>query len=402
MKIANYFLIALASLGLFACGDDDKDVVQEDKGPSSIYVSLSLGGNTAKAAAPVDSLTADSVNVKSVLINITDNGGNVVATKTIAKDSNLNSDWYNLTTPGVGFKFINIPQSIANVHVYGNPGNAVVNNVINTTIAQQQGSSVIYYGMTSTLTPIVPEPINPNPTEGQTYTANVTIAPIVARMQISNISFQSSGSTQFSRTINGDINTATVEWTGFSATLKGIYFNNFYYQYNKPGVLATLMQNTTFQGNIQNGQWLFNNVNPAQNATAYASYSNYTTSYQDMPLYTKGKVYAFNFFPGTTIPTIHLDLANLAITTLTSTDTNVFNPSLFPNERFGNIVNFYKNGVTLMQPSDFVAGTIYNMNIQVIPILDNDLGNIQYNILVHVTIAPWNEETIVPGFNVNQ
>ena len=31
--------------------------------------------------------------------------------------------------------------------------------------------------------------------------------------------------------------------------------------------------------------------------------------------------------------------------------------------------------------------------------LDNDLGNVQYNVLVHVTIAPWNEETIEEGDN---
>ena len=401
MKIKTSFFIALTSLFLFACSNDND--TQEDNKPSSLYVSLAMGTEaTVRTTAPVDSLGKESINVSSILINITDGSGNVVASKTVVKDTNLNSDWYNLTTPNVGLKFINISHPIAAVYVYGNPGTAVTNNTIATTLDNQQGSGVLYYGMTTDLTTIVTEPVEPNPTEGETYKASVTIAPIVARMQVNKISFKSAGSTQFTRTINGVATSATVAWTGFTASLKGIYFNNFYYQYNGPANYATLMQNTTFQGSIQNGQWLFNNVSPALNATNYASYSNYTTAYQDLPLSTPKKTYAFNFFPGTTIPTIHLDLANLSITTLTSTNNDVFNPTLFPNERFGNIVSFYKNGVTLMTAADFVAGTIYNMDIEVIPILDNDLGNIQYNILVYVTIAPWAEQTIVPGFNVNQ
>lgn len=401
MKIVNYLSFALITLGLVACSNDD-DALNNNE-PSSVNISLAIGGQEdLRYSAPVDSLTKESINVSSVLINIVDGTGTVVATKTITKSTDLNSDWYNLTTPGLGLKFINIPQSISSVYVYGNPGTAVTGNAVSTTLDKQQGSAVLYYGMTSTLTPITPEPVEPNPTEGKTYNASVTIAPIVARMQISSISFEESGTTTFTRVINGQTQSATLNWTGFSGDLKGIYFNNFYYGYTALGNYNTLLQNTTFQSNILNGQWLFNNVSPAQNATAYASYSNYTTAYQNLPLYTKGKVYAFNFFPGTTIPTIHLDLANLKISSFTSSNTDVFNPSLFTNERFGNIVNYFKNGVTLMVPGDFVAGTIYNMDIKIIPVLDNDLGNVQFNILVHVTIAPWAEQTIVPGFNVNQ
>lgn len=401
MKIVNYFLLAVATIGLFACSNDDDNNAGGNES-ASVSVSLSLGGNTLRTAAPVDSLTSDSINISSVLINIADGNGSVVATKTIVKDNVLNSDWYNLTTPGKGLKFINIPQSIASVYAYGNPGSAVSNNTVDTNLADQQGSNVLYYGSTNTLTPIQDEPVDPNPTEGKTYTASVTIAPIVARIQVNSISFKSAGSTPFTRVINNVTESATISWTGFSAKLKGIYFNNFYYAYSNPNIYSNLLQNNTFQGNIQNGEWLFKNVSPALNATNYASYSNYTTAYQDLPLKTKGKSYAFNFFPGTAIPTIHLDLSDLAITTITSTNNDVFNPSLFLNERFANIVNFYKNGVTLMTAADFKPGTIYNMDIEVIPILDNDLGNIQYNILVNVTVAPWVEETIIPGFNINQ
>ena len=50
---------------------------------------------------------------------------------------------------------------------------------------------------------------------------------------------------------------ATVEWTGFSGKLKGIYLNNFYYKYNKPGTLDELYHNTTFLDSHEGGEMAF-------------------------------------------------------------------------------------------------------------------------------------------------
>lgn len=115
-----------------------------------------------------------------------------------------------------------------------------------------------------------------------------------------------------------------------------------------------------------------------------------------------GKCYAFNFFPGTAIPQLHLDLSDLVIEGLASTDTEVFNPELASSARFANLVKYYKEINTELTAADFKPGTLYNMEIELVPMLDNDLGNVQYNVLVHVTIAPWNEETITPGFDLEQ
>ena len=86
---------------------------------------------------------------------------------------------------------------------------------------------------------------------------------------------------------------------------------------------------------------------------------------------------------------------------MVSTDTEVFNPALANSSRFANVVKYYK-GVTEMTAADFKPGTLYNMELEVIPMLDNDLGNIQYNVLVQVTVEPWAEETITPGFDLEQ
>lgn len=407
MKIRNFFLTTLTALALFACSNNDDDSIS----PRDIRsVSVSLSGlepaTTPRASGPVDHLTASSIpDVTSVLINLTDANGTVILSTTINKDAVLNSDWYKLVTPGQGLKFINTSRSVAKVYVYGNPGSAVnSNNIISTKLPDQQGTHVLYYGMDDDLTPVQTEPVNPDATEGETYTAKVTIVPIVARLQINSITFKNAGNFTYTRQINGATQTATVDWTAFSGNLKGIYLNNIYHKYNKPGTLDEYLQSLTYVGAIQEGQWLFIPPGPTMNAASFASYNNYTegTGYANLPLQTANKSYAFNIFPGTEVPKLHLDLSDLVITGLTSTDTEVFNPALASSFRFANIVKFYKNVNTEMVASDFVAGKIYNMDIELIPALDSDLKNMQYNVMVHVTIAPWGEETIIPGFDLNQ
>ena len=398
MKISYYFFALLASVGLLACNDNEK---YDELGNDPVAVSVSLQGlSTSRASGPTDILTKDTKDIQSVCINITDASNTVIVSRQVDKSTDLNSDWVKLTTSDQGLKFINVPKSVSKVYVYGNPGTDVVDNVITTSLDKQQGSGVMYYGVDEDLTPINDEPINPDPTSGKTYTANVNLVPIVARLQIKSITFKNAGSFEFGREISGVEQTATVSWTGFTADLKGIYLNDFYYKYSKPGTLEELYRNTTFVDHIKEGKWLFD-MSSTLDASAYASYITYSDGvYQNLPLKTEGKCYAFNFFPGTALPNIHLDLANVVVTGMTSTNTDVFNPNIV--NRFGNIVKFYKGINTEMTAADFKPGTIYNMDIEVVPMLDNDLSNVQYNVLVHVTVEPWAEETIIPDFDFAQ
>lgn len=157
-------------MALFSCSDKDDISVSQDEIKS---LSVSLGGIKTRASSPSDVVTADAPNVSSVLINLTDLNGKIITSKTVTKDEVLNSDWNKLTDPTKGLKFINTPQSVSKVYIYGNPGNAVNNNVVNTKLVNQQGSGVLYYGMDDDLKPIMNEPINPTPTSGKTYTAQV-------------------------------------------------------------------------------------------------------------------------------------------------------------------------------------------------------------------------------------
>ena len=403
MKIKNLFIALFAASALFACNDDESLVPDNNQGTKSISVSLAgISGVKTRATEAGNFLTKDTMNVNSVLINLTDASGAVVKSETITKDATTDSNWEKLVNPDKGYKFINVPQTISKVYVYGNPGSAVTDNKINTTLAQQQGSEVLYFGFDDDLTPIVSEPIDPDPTAGQTYTANVSIKPVVARLQITNIKVKDSGSFEFTRVISGSSHKATVSWTSFNPKLKGIYLNNFYTVYQDPASATELYNNATSVNNIKEGQWLFNNS--SIDAAAYASYSKYTGgSYEDLPLtLPANKSYAFNIFPGDQLPKIHLDLADLNIAGLSSTDVNVFNPTLINTVRFANIVKYFKDTNTEMTAADFKAGTIYNMEVELIPMLDNDLQNIQFNVLVKVTIEPWAVEYITPGFDLDQ
>lgn len=404
MKIKNLFIALFTVSALFACNDDDESPVPDNGGTKSISVSLAgMSGITTKATEAGSHLTKDTINVNSVLINLTDASGAIVKTQTVTKDATEGSDWEKLTNPDKGLKFVNVPQTISKVYVYGNPGSAVTDNKISTTLAQQQGSEVLYFGVDDNLTTIKPEPIEPDPTSGQTYIANVTIKPIVARLQITSIKIKTSGSFEFTRVISGTTKNATVSWSSFSAKLKGVYLNNFYTTYNDPTSVADLFNNTSSVNNILEGKWLFNQPT-AIDAASYASYSKYTGSnYEELPVtLSADKSYAFNIFPSDQLPKIHLDLSDIQAPDLASTDLSVFNPSLANTARFANIVKYFKDTTTELKAEDFKAGTIYNMEVELIPMLDNDLENIQYNVLVHVTIAPWTEETITPGFDLDQ
>lgn len=404
MKIKNLFIALFAASALFACNDDESLVPDNNQGTKSISVSLAgMSGVKTRATEAGNFLTKDTMNVNSVLINLTDASGAVVKSETITKDAATDSNWEKLVNPDKGYKFINVPQTISKVYVYGNPGTAVTDNQITTTLAQQQGSEVLYFGVDEDLTPIVSEPIDPNPTSGKTYTAKVTIKPIVARLQITNIKIVTEGSFKFTRVIDGTPLESTVSWASFDAKLKGIYLNNFYTTYHDSTSVEDLYNNASSVNNILEGKWLFNQPT-AIDAAAYASYSKYTGgSYENLPLTpSAGKSYAFNIFPSDQLPKIHLNLAELVIEGLQSTNITVFNPALAKTAHFANIVKYLRNVNTEMTAADFKAGTIYNMEVELIPMLDNDLENIQFNVLVHVTIAPWTEETITPGFDLDQ
>lgn len=112
---------------------------------------------------------------------------------------------------------------------------------------------------------------NANQENIYTYTGSVTIKPVLARIQIKTVSFVESGTETVTNNSNGE--TATIEWTGLGGKLLGVYFNNFYKQFNGSPVSASLMKNTTAFERVTEGKWLFGADATETDEAAFASYN---------------------------------------------------------------------------------------------------------------------------------
>lgn len=117
---------------------------------------------------------------------------------------------------------------------------------------------------------------NANDENVYTFTGNVSIKPVMARLQIKQVSFVANGSETVTNNSNGK--SALVEWTGLTGELLGVYLNNFYKQYNGAAVAASLMTNTTAFERATEGKWLFGADASETNEAAFASYNQWNTS----------------------------------------------------------------------------------------------------------------------------
>ena len=409
MKLKVCYFLAFTALGLMACTNDDEPATVDTATPKTIQLTLSGPASTTTKAAPggpTDILPDQTPGVvTSVDVYITDVSNVILRAARIANPSD---QWTKLTSTD-GLKFINVPGTSSKVYVFGNLGAASLADegtnistvALTKTLDQQQGvSSLLYLGDDQTITPSVPEPTPPDATVGQTFVAHVDLVPIVSRFQITKIAFANTGNETVTKTIGGLPVSATVAWTGFSGQVDGIYMNNFYNS-NTNRAPSDLKANVTAVSNIVGGTWLFT----ADDFATIASYSNYTGgAYVALALPTTGKCYAFNFFPEglSSSPKLHLRLSDLSYTGLTSTDANVFNPSLVTGTtgpKYLNITGFTTNGTT---PVAFAANKLYNLEITIKPyFMQDDITHVQYNVICTVTVQPWSTETLIPTFEPN-
>lgn len=405
MKTSNRFLVALLSVGLLAsCAKEG------GQGPSPSdrekHVVVSLGGAQSKAADP-EGLLSTTPDVDNIAIFVTNAGGTILKKVEIDKDLTPDSDWDKLTDEGLLIP--NVGTEATTLSVYGNykkgsetyvtgaAGDAVA---VSTTYDQQQGSKVLYSG-TGALSSFGVNVENVNDENVYTFTGSVTIKPTVARIQIKQVSFVENGSETVTNNSNGE--QALVEWTGLSGELLGVYFNNFYKQYDGSVVAASLMNNTSAFGRITEGKWLFGADATETDEAASASYNQWAaTAYTpyDLDAFNNPgdpadkKAFAFNFFPGQT-PYVHFNLGNVAATTITSDNENAYNPRLLPLSEYVNIVNFTNASGDVT----FEAGKIYNVNVEIKPqFMHTDVNPVVYNISLTITIADWTEEDIDPEF----
>ena len=370
------------------------------------HVVISMGGVQTKASDPVG-LLSTTADVDNIAIFVTNTAGTILKKVEVDKNLTADSDWDKLTTAGLLIP--NVGTEATDLAVYGNykkgaetyVTGAVGDKVtVTATFDQQQGSKVLYSGA-GALSSFDVSVENANDENVYTFTGNVSIKPVMARLQIKQVSFVANGSETVTNNSNGK--SALVEWTGLTGELLGVYLNNFYKQYNGAAVAASLMTNTTAFERATEGKWLFGADASETNEAAFASYNQWNTSaytpYDLDEFNTPAdpdakKCFAFNFFPGQT-PYLHLNLGNVSATTITSDDEEAYNPRLLPLSKYANIVNFTTGG----QNVTFEAGKIYNVNVEIKPqFMHTDLNPVAYNITLTITIADWVEENIDPEF----
>ena len=405
MKTFKYLYVACLSLGILAsCSKDANQGPAPSNGEK--HVVISMGGVQTKASDPVG-LLSTTADVDNIAIFVTNTAGTILKKVEVDKNLTADSDWDKLTTAGLLIP--NVGTEATDLAVYGNykkgaetyVTGAVGDKVtVAATFDQQQGSKVLYSGA-GALSSFDVSVENANDENVYTFTGNVSIKPVMARLQIKQVSFVANGSETVTNNSNGK--SALVEWTGLTGELLGVYLNNFYKQYNGAAVAASLMTNTTAFERATEGKWLFGADASETNEAAFASYNQWNTSaytpYDLDEFNTPAdpdakKCFAFNFFPGQT-PYLHLNLGNVSATTITSDDEEAYNPRLLPLSKYANIVNFTTGG----QNVTFEAGKIYNVNVEIKPqFMHTDLNPVAYNITLTITIADWVEENINPEF----
>lgn len=260
MKTFNYFFAAFLSLGILASCSKDTDPGGPSAPAGEKHVVISMGGVQTKAAGPVDPLlkTAD---VDNIAIFVTNSAGTILKKVEVDKDLTADSDWDKLTD--VGLLIPNVGTEASDLAVYGNYKKGLETYVtggvgdkvtVAAAYSQQQGSKVLFAG-TGALSAFDVNVENVNDENVYTFTGTVKIEPVMARIQVKKVSFVESGSETVTNTSNGK--SALVEWEGLTGDLLGVYFNNFYKQYNGAAVAASLMTNTTAFERATEGKWLF-------------------------------------------------------------------------------------------------------------------------------------------------
>ena len=322
-------------------------------------------------------------------------------------------------------------------------------------------TDVVYMGGDTELNPIGTEPVDGVTTEigeGESasmyMTAKVTIRPVISRLEIEKISVVTSGTTEIANPDTPE-DKYEVSWSGFQPQLVGVYMSNFY-ETLEPVTpdLGTLFATPEGQG-ISEGKW--NGLNATYNKDALAYYSNYNSSYESLfnncPG-TEGSKYVyfngnsascmpFNFLvpfdveatePEVNVegsfetPKFHFQflfdqsaLSNYKITKVVKKGTAeevtpVNNPDLYDKLTAGLVFTtvsddniYYANVTSFFEDNSGTAGdavtikpnSIYRMSEVSIAPYNLGFGTVTedaYNVIVKVSVLPYNEVEVLPKF----
>lgn len=269
MKTATFFQAALvlgaAAVMATSCNKEEKANVLTDDGLKSVVLKIDLGQTATKAMEPSDSwntVEGSEVTPDNIAIYFTDANGIIKYAYKAERNSTGNAltVWENFRT---GVRFIGM-KGISRVYAIANgadlvqftdgefisDGSTSTNiNTFNVDIERSGADlgqfNVPYAGADVTLEDAgtVNEGtdevvIDPDGEGGPYYSANISIRPVLSRLEINKVSIQESGTLYFSvnaetgvlERCNADDDNAMYkfDYSGFDAVLTGVYMSNFY------------------------------------------------------------------------------------------------------------------------------------------------------------------------------
>lgn len=368
MKKFKYGILmaVVALIGFTSCSNDDEASGVDNSKPKSVYLKISNGPNTY-AESPIvndgDAVTFNDghlyfVNAAGVILDY--------YTLTAGVTAGANISIADITT--VGSTLQNLDGSITNIFVVGNVPAAVVLPTAGNISAvkamalnvQTQGTStnVSLYG-TNTLTATG---------VADQYTSNILVSPIVARIELTDI------------TAGGAIDDFDVE---------GIFVDYYYPTGRIDGTITSvLVQNGTVVADFADASAKY----PVALKPSIYDWFAPLTSAAGVAAPAPGNVWGYNVFAtaaGSSVPRIVIRLSNI--------QTN--DGSVYANPQFVTIRGFKNAGAPL---ATVVGGSVYSIAAGALVIDENVLkpnpNQNEIEIEVGITLNTWTGVAVTPEF----
>ena len=483
MKI--YSLIAttaIAALALAGCNKEQVTVPATDPDAGTKAVTLSIRGLNANTKAQlgqtVDNSWIKDSGIDQLDIYFTSTGDQIKYAYRLDASCQYSDAWNAITqtTGDNRVRFIGL-KDVSRVYVVANSHDELVTSGNMTQIiadlADMQGNhsgafvtktDVVYMGGDTELTPVGTEPADnvgaevgdPDESASMFMTADVTIRPVISRLEIEKISVVSTGTTEITYPEGDGGEVYEVTWEGFEPKLVGVYMSNFY-ETLEPVTpkLGTLFATPEGQG-ISEGKW--NGLDANYNKDGLAYYRNwagsaYESLFSNCPgkkegesdyVYFDGKgtsCLPFNFLvpfdveetdPEVNVagafetPVFHFqflfdNLAGYEITKVVKKETQEEitkqnNSDLYENITAGLVFTtvatdniYYANVTSFVEDNSGIAGgdviikpnSIYKMSEVSIAPFNLGFGTVSedaQNVIVKVSVLPYNDVKVLPSF----
>lgn len=284
MKL-RFLLLAVAGLGMFACAKDGAEGPAVPDGSKSIVLKIALPQTTRAYIEPDTPYAPDGTTISKIDVYFTNDNGTIEQSYRIA-DSGPNSNMEAITDGTglrfAGLKDATRVYCVANnnTDLIGK-GNSIKDfskalSVQNPDMAQ---SASIFVGYDADITPFIADTNEDIPTVNDSgapeagdiaYQATITIRPLISRIEWGKITIKSEGG----KKINENGKDYFVVWQNWNPTLVGIYQSNVYLTSNIfADIVADHFATPASMADIVNGAW------SGDTKGAILSYSNYGTSY---------------------------------------------------------------------------------------------------------------------------